>query len=120
MIRPLMTLAGAASLALCATVSASALTANAEQRSNVFHFQTEKLLTEQGVSELRRALRSEARNVCQTTYPRTLHERRQVTICADAAYAGALEQLEIKVAQARSFQRNYAANTTGNNQGADS
>lgn len=120
MFRPLMTLAGAASLTLCATVSASALPTAAEQSSYVVNFQTEQLLTEHGVNELRQALRASARHVCQPNYARTLQERRQVALCAEEAYAQALQQLEIKVAQARLSGRQYASNTAAAAQDAGS
>lgn len=120
MFRPLMTLAGASSLTLCATVSASAVTNQSEVPTRVINFQTEQLLTEQGVAQLRHTLQMNARMVCEPSDPRNLEERRLASLCAETAYALALAQLEIKVAQARSAGRNYAANTAADTQHADS
>lgn len=75
---------------------------------HTINYASEELLTDDGVMRLRQQIARTARSVCYddaTRYTRFSRETRQ---CIDAAYAEGLQQLEVKVAEARNTSRNFA------------
>jgi len=115
-----MMLACAASLALGASLSASALDAREVVTSKNFYFSSQDLLTEEGYARVRENLHAAARSVCKPQNLMDAFDRRQASLCTERAYAQALQQLDVRVARARMNQREFALNQTSNAETSES
>lgn len=78
------------------------------EESQVVNYASELLLTDEGVQQVRRQIASSARSVCQENGHFTARFNQDTRRCIDDAYRAGVEQLEIKVAEARQVSRTYA------------
>ena len=78
------------------------------ENTRIINYAPEILRTDEGVEHIRRLIANSARTVCQENgriYTRLDPETRR---CVDNAYRDGIEQLQIKVAEARQVSRSYA------------
>lgn len=81
-------------------------------QDRVIHFTSEQLLAEDGVEALRHRIALSARMVCRESGNPLSRMGREARACIDNAYRDGVEQLEIKVAEARETNRQYALTST--------
>ena len=98
-------LASAAGLLLSSAPSQEAAEQLSQKTINYAH---EQLLTEDGVERLRLEIARTARSVCANQGSLDAHFSRGTRDCVNRAYADGMEQLEIKLAQARGGFGAYA------------
>lgn len=72
------------------------------------NYASEQLLTDDGVRQVRLQIASTARDVCYDRASRFTRFSRETRQCIQSAYEDGLEQLEVKVAEARNTSRSYA------------
>lgn len=96
-----------ASMAGLALTPASADEGIAENRQSIT-YSSEQLLTEDGVEELRQQIARTAREVCIDGKSRFNRFSRETRLCIQTAYADGMDQLGVKVAEARSEARRFA------------
>ncbi|WP_306016896.1 UrcA family protein [Oceanicaulis sp. MMSF_3324] len=72
------------------------------------NYANELLLTDEGVQQVRGQIASAARSVCLTNGHLTARFSQDTRRCIENAYGEAIEQLEVRVAEARQVSRSYA------------
>ena len=98
-----------ASMAGLALTPVAAQDDAAVENTRVINYASEILHTDEGVEHVRQLIANSARSVCHQPGRDYARYSAQTRRCVEEAYREGIEQLQVKVAEARQVSRTYAA-----------